>query len=297
MTIYKPNGMAAADRQKELLQKLGSMSDGLLPPEVVVDDTKLLLEKSKGDDVLMLTNQRLMTNTYVLRRRRALLCAMVVVSVLLLCVVAMTTGLFVYRRVRMNTWNMQCTVMYHEGEAADGRFEQSVQVDDTADVTYEKLQVPPILNFFRSTVLHDFNKNQTTIIDSEHERCYAMQLNRETVKPPKDFFDLLDKLQTGYYMPDATLVRHNYKVLLPALDNLDEFAVDVQIACADFQTYRLVPATTPATSPPTGAAGALDRQKKSVGQPEKCDMLGDGFCLGHALGVNTMECLQLVACF
>jgi len=242
--------------------------------------------------VLLLTNKRLITNMYVQRRRRALLCAMVVVSVLVLCVVCLTGALFGYRYLKMNTKKyMECTLMYDDeyDVPQDFKFEETVEMEQTAVGTYEKLEVPPILNFFRATVVHDFNQNQTAIIDRDHKRCYTMPLNPETVKPPSDLLDLFNKLQSGYYMPDARLVRQNYAVMLPALDNLDSLAPDVQFACLKFHTYRLVP-IAPAVD------GAPKRQKKSVGQAGHCDMLGDGFCLGQTPSTNTLECIKLVDC-
>lgn len=47
-------------------------------------------------------------------------------------------------------------------------------------------------------------------------------------------------LQSGYYLPDAEVVRDNYKVQLPAVENLDPFGVYIWLDCRSYDTYRLV---------------------------------------------------------
>ena len=49
-----------------------------------------------------------------------------------------------------------------------------------------------------------------------------------------------DLLQTGYYLPDAEVVRERYRVLTPPLDNLNPYGYYIWKECRRYQTYRLV---------------------------------------------------------
>lgn len=49
-----------------------------------------------------------------------------------------------------------CEVQYHEGTVS-GQFQESVEIDRVNGI-YEKLQVPPVLDSRRSTIVHDFEK-------------------------------------------------------------------------------------------------------------------------------------------
>ena len=44
----------------------------------------------------------------------------------------------------------------------------------------------------------------------------------------------------GYYLPDAEVVRDNYKVQLPAVDNVEQFGFYIWFECRSCDTYRLV---------------------------------------------------------
>jgi len=47
-------------------------------------------------------------------------------------------------------------------------------------------------------------------------------------------------VQAGYYLPDAELVRENYKVQLPALHDLTRFGIYISYDCRFYDTYQLV---------------------------------------------------------
>jgi integral membrane protein 2B len=164
---------------------------------------------------------------------------------------------------------------------------------DQINGAYEKLEVPPILDFRRATVLHDFEKNLTAIVDRDHGRCFILPLNRTAVKPPKNFMDLLEKFNSGYYVPDAKLVRDSYKVVLPPMDDiLEPLGVNIWIDCQFFDTYRLERDEQSDTR-----RSALDepivmsRKKRSAA----CSMIGDGFCLGDTY-TEQMHCVSLTDC-
>src|SRR5688572_4032396 len=55
-----------------------------------------------------------------------------------------------------------CEVRYHEGTYA-GQFQEKVEIDKAYGV-YEKLEVPPVLDSKRSTIVHDFEKVGMNIV-------------------------------------------------------------------------------------------------------------------------------------
>jgi len=55
-----------------------------------------------------------------------------------------------------------CEVRYHEGNYA-GQFQEKVEIDK-ANGVYEKLEVPPVLDSRRSTIVHDFEKVGFTVV-------------------------------------------------------------------------------------------------------------------------------------
>jgi integral membrane protein 2B len=284
MTIYKPNN---PDKKQEKKLVNG--------PEIVIDDKQPLTEKAKGtNDVLLLVQRRPITNLEVLRRRRRIRCLIMLLSLVLLVVMAMTAALFVHKQLhRHRPYTGTCSVKYHEeyasgvggggaGVAAQrGEFSEGVEIDQYHGA-YEKLEVPPVLDFRRSTVLHDFEMNLTAIVDRDHARCFILPLNRAAVKPPKNFLDLLDKFKSGYYLPNAEIVRESYKVVIPPIADLEPLGYYIWSDCQHFDTYHLVKDDQPIVK---------SKKKRSAG----CMMLGDGFCLGDTF-MEQMSCISLTRC-
>lgn len=270
MTIYKPNN---PERKQEKSTK------------VVIEDKQPLTEKTEGNDALLF--RRPITNTEVLRRRRRIRCAMIMLLMLLVVAMALVTALLFNSRTLgyMPNYTGECNIMYHEKLPGDaqaligGSFKETYEIDG---VSHERLDVPPVLNFRRSTVLHDFDQNLTAIVDRDNERCFILPLNRGTVEPPKNFLDLLDKFKSGYYLPDAEIVRDTYKVVLPPMRNVEQLGYYIWSDCQLFTTYRLVKALE---------SHVADRKKRSA----ECSMIGDGFCLGATLS-SKMTCLSFADC-
>ena len=48
-----------------------------------------------------------------------------------------------------------------------------------------------------------------------------MTLNRDEVKPPKDFMDFITRLNNGVYQLDLDEVRHDTRVVTPELERVD----------------------------------------------------------------------------
>lgn len=280
MTIYKPNNPERKQEKKSIVAA-----------DVVVDDKQPLTEKATGNDVVLLMRRRPITNTEVLRRRRRIRCAMIMLLMLLVVAMALVTALLFNSRTLGRPYMGDFTMNYHESlpgeaqglEGAHGSFKESYEIDGNGQF-YEKLDVPPVLNFRRSTVLHDFDQNLTAIVDRDHKRCFILPLNRTAVQPPKNFIDLLDKFKSGHYLPDAEILRETYMVVLPPLRSVEQLGFYIWSDCQFFSTYRLI--KTPKQKP-----SVASKKKRSA----ECSMIGDGFCLGATL-TDRMTCVSFADC-
>jgi hypothetical protein len=45
--------------------------------------------------------------------------------------------------------------------------------------------------------VHDFRKNVTAIVDVLGDRCFLKDLDRTLVSPPKNFIDLIQKMEAS----------------------------------------------------------------------------------------------------
>lgn len=116
------------------------------------------------------------------------------------------------------------------------KVKQEVEVEDN---TYEKIHMPRFGIFKETLVLHDFTRNYSGIVDFDEGVCYVMNLNREKITPPRDWFDLIRKFATGYYMPKASVLKRQYRVAEGPLRDIARFGVYIQSECAKFSTYWL----------------------------------------------------------
>ena len=55
-----------------------------------------------------------------------------------------------------------------------------------------------------------------------------------------NLFNVHCSLQAGYYIPDAKVVRENYRVQTPAVEDLEPFGEYISSDCQLYDTYRLV---------------------------------------------------------
>lgn len=163
-----------------------------------------------------------------------------------------------------------------------GTFVEQLEYQD-GDELHEKLDVPPILESRRSTVVHDFEKNLTAIVDRDNARCFVMPLNRTTVKPPRSFLDLMIKYKTGYYLPDAEVIHDNFRVQLPPVEHIEPFGFYIWYDCRFFDTYRLV------HDDRVPAPRAMSKRSAD------CEMAGESFCLGSS-GAEQMMCIEITSC-
>lgn len=113
---------------------------------------------------------------------------------------------------------------------------EDVQVIDDQ---LERIHMPSFKDFRETMILHDFQKNYTAIVDYDKRSCYIMKLDRVKVTPPKDWIDLIQKFATGYYMPRADVLRKQYRVTLPALEDISFLGRYIEKECLYFQTYTM----------------------------------------------------------
>jgi len=107
---------------------------------------------------------------------------------------------------------------------------------DVEEENYEVLEMPEL---FLGRYMHDFSENKTVIIDSIRDRCYIMQLDRNRIPPPRNIFDIINKIRQGYYSLNFKEIRTNYRIMGDALTSLEGYGTLVKRACARKTTYRL----------------------------------------------------------
>lgn len=275
MTIYTPK---ASDKKD---------NSGIPDPEVVTEPLQKKEKKRVAPAVIAIATRRRHSNL-------ANLC--VLLTALAMFATGIIGGIYLYKHLVHRTFRGWCGVRYYEyqnqrsydhGHSAIGQtghrrlvgeFEEHVEIDREGG-KYEKLEVPEFEESKKATILHDFEKNFTAVIDSDEARCFVLPLNRTMVKPPKDFWDLLSKLRTGYYLPDAEIVREKYRVLTPPIDNLNPFGYYIWKECRRFETYRLVK---------EGEPFALSKRSA-------CEFAGQQFVIGGT-GMTRVPFITLQEC-
>lgn len=106
---------------------------------------------------------------------------------------------------------------------------------------YERIQVPKFGMNRPAIFVHDFRKNLTAIVDVLGERCFLKDLDRSLVAPPKNFIDLIQKMERGYYAQNPRVIRETYRVGERLEPNalLDLGSAMVAKHCAGKLVYRL----------------------------------------------------------
>lgn len=267
MTIYKG--------------KLIEKDDGdALKPEVVTTDSlpspehqNLANEETQGGPPIMVT---------LMARRRRGACAnyCLLLSALIVLAMGIMGGLYLYKSLSRRTYEGWCGVRYYEPvdevesmrqraqklytldnkyRRRYGQFEERIEIDKT-NGNYEFFEIPEFEESSPAIVVHDFEKNLTAIVDKFHYTCFLMPLNRSRIMPPKDQWDLMSKLVSGFYMPDVEIIRESYQVVQPEIPDLREAGYYIWRQCHSHRTYMLekVPQNTDATEPQA-------RVKRSVG--------------------------------
>jgi len=243
------------------------------PPEVVTDASEPLTCEKKDDvEAPVVLNPKLVRVTYFPRNRRSFCVHLMLTTMVMIILACGAIGaVLFYRHLNRQVYSGRCGVRYSDpayqelraGMTEDfedeipepvvaevpqglaiqrtsykmGVFEEAIEVSRYDE--YEQLSVPFFDEVRESIVFHDYRANYTAIIDRQLGRCFIMPLNRTAIAPPSDVLDLLEKLMTGYYMKEATVYRHRYRMVRPSLEDLSPFGSRIQEKCGNFRSNRL----------------------------------------------------------
>jgi len=120
----------------------------------------------------------------------------------------------------------------------DGKFEMSFEMD-MEEETFELIQMPEVSD---GVYVHDFTVNKTAII--EGSRCFAMEMDRQEIAPPRSLFELLTKTTNDGYEMDLEEIQHDMMIVLPTLSKDDVFKKYgwfIGRACRGKVVYKLEP--------------------------------------------------------
>jgi len=118
-------------------------------------------------------------------------------------------------------------------------FKEEFELGLGDDDSFSKIDIPDFRDGRTGRFYHDFKYNQSAIVDVEAGRCFIMPLDRSTVEVPRNFFDLIVKMQQGEYNIDTTVVKKNMRVVLPAVSDMSEIAPGIADECEGKRTYML----------------------------------------------------------
>ncbi|KAI6240675.1 Integral membrane protein 2 [Aphelenchoides fujianensis] len=161
-----------------------------------------------------------------------------------LLVASFFAGLLFYRyfgrRIGEPTFYRWCGTEFLDAEMGERqRLEQKLEINEQD--LYERIQVPKFGSNRPAVFVHDFRKNITAIVDVLGDRCFLKDLDRSLVSPPKNFIDLIQKMEKGYYAQNPRVIRETYRVgarLSPAeMNKLG--SVMVSRHCVGRAVYRL----------------------------------------------------------
>ncbi|KAK7469841.1 hypothetical protein BaRGS_00036170 [Batillaria attramentaria] len=196
--------------------------------------------------------------TYSPRHRRTWVNLCLILTALLVLGTGIIAAIFLYRHLSSKVIRGRCGVEFYdeiyqrerdqnpadpqmlsdEQHTVDTEYlEEDVEVSEVE--LYERFTVPKFDEVEETVVWHDFDKNLTAIVDPTHHTCYVMPLNRTRIAPPHDLIDLIMKLKTRYYMPKASVVREEYRVVLPPLSDLTVLGSYIMRECYFYYTFRL----------------------------------------------------------
>lgn len=280
MTIYKPkseDSKAKSVAKQETNSHLDDADDDDDNPFVSSSDTAYIVRRP--------------VNTLHQRNLTLLRCCIIFTTFFVSLLVVLGAAIFLYKHTMSGShkpWVELCRVRYHEWKTGasgreksflmEGEFYQQVEIDVSQN-RYEKLNIPPVLNTMRASVLHDMDMGLTAIIDQDHGRCFIMQINATLVKPISDYYELVKYNKAGYYLPDAELIHDDYRLLKPEIEDVSQFGSRIYSYCQFYDTYRMI-----RDDPPLDTV-----------ETKECYFKGEQYCLGNA-GSKYMLVLTISRC-
>lgn len=142
--------------------------------------------------------------------------------------------IFIYRPLAADSDLSADSRMY-----SDLFFKEEIELGLEDDESFSKIDIPDFRDGRTGRFYHDFKFNQSAIVDVETGRCFVMPLDRSTVELPRNFFDLIIKMQKGEYNIDTTVVKKNMRVILPAVSDMSTIAPGIADECGGKRTYML----------------------------------------------------------
>lgn len=118
-------------------------------------------------------------------------------------------------------------------------FNEDFELDLSDAESYSKVTVPEFKDGLSGHFLHDFQFNQSLIMDTLKKRCFVMPLDRNTVLQPRTMYDLFNKMVSGYYNIDTQVVKKNMRVVVPPLTDLSEIAPRIVDECSNYNIFML----------------------------------------------------------
>lgn len=122
-------------------------------------------------------------------------------------------------------------------ESMSNYFKERFEID--LDKHYEEIDVPDFRGGRQGRFIHDFNNNLTAIIDIDGHCCFVMPLNRKRVLPPRNMYDLLNKMHNGYYEVNTEVVRESMRAVFPPISDLSSVGAYIGKECKQMPTYML----------------------------------------------------------
>lgn len=107
-----------------------------------------------------------------------------------------------------------------------------------------KIDVPDFEGRRQGRFVHDFSLNKTGIIDTVRQCCFVMPLNRQRTLPPRNMYDLLKKMYTGYYEVDTKIVQETMKVVVPPITDLSLVGTFIARECQGLPKFMLIKANS-----------------------------------------------------
>ena len=68
-------------------------------------------------------------------------------------------------------------------------------------------------------MIYNTNELANNPQDVINDRCFVMPLDRDEVPTPRSFFDLMNLLNDDAFDLDVKKIRHDYRVVTPAIEN------------------------------------------------------------------------------
>ncbi|KAI4814829.1 hypothetical protein KUCAC02_005016 [Chaenocephalus aceratus] len=137
-----------------------------------------------------------------------------------------------------------CRVIYDVDDPEYGELRRLLELEENVDIyldeNYEKISVP-VPHFGGSDpadIIHDFHRGLTAYHDIALDKCYVIELNTTIVMPPRNFWELLNNVKKGTYLPQTYII-HEEMVVTGKVHDMRQLGPFIYRLCSGKETYRL----------------------------------------------------------